>query len=228
MSFQCSITCLVREVPGLSGQQRLENTLKQFGILASIASPTEEQTTLAMLFQSNVHVVQGIVEKCVYKITDTSNIQMLFRDIQRNVYFDQGIPLKFCISGIFHVSQNLLKWHKSVSFLFVQVILLKSVWKHTILDNFGRVYILLIFYVVISMVSLPHFFEITFDDIDRWGSSGEPWNEWRWLQLPVYRHRLYHPRSSRCQSGLSLQCKLQCSIEMDVITTETQTLYLIF
>lgn len=55
-------------MPGLSGQQRLENTLKQFGILASIASPTEEQTALAKLFQSNVHVVQGIVEKCVYKI----------------------------------------------------------------------------------------------------------------------------------------------------------------
>lgn len=55
-------------MPGLSGQQRLENTLKQFGILASIASPSEEQTALAKLFQSNVHVVQGIVEKCVYKI----------------------------------------------------------------------------------------------------------------------------------------------------------------
>lgn len=68
LSFQCSVTCLVREVPGLSGQQRLENTLKQFGILASIASPSEEQTALAKLFQSNVHVVQGIVEKCIYKI----------------------------------------------------------------------------------------------------------------------------------------------------------------
>lgn len=61
LQTKCSVTCLVREVPGLSGQQRLENTLKQFGILASIASPSEEQTALAKLFQSNVHVVQGEV-----------------------------------------------------------------------------------------------------------------------------------------------------------------------
>lgn len=81
--------------------------MKQFGILASIASPTEEQTALAKLFQSNVHVVQGEVEKCVYKITD--NIQMMLRNIQINVYIDQGIPLKYCIFDIFHVSQNLFK-----------------------------------------------------------------------------------------------------------------------
>lgn len=74
--------------------------MKLFGILASIVSPTEEQTALAKLFQSNVHVVQGVVEKCVYKITD---------NIQINVYIDQGIPLKYCISDIFHVSQNLFK-----------------------------------------------------------------------------------------------------------------------
>lgn len=68
--FQCSVTCLVREVPGHSGQQRLENTLKQYGILASIATPTEEQTTLAKLFQRNVHVVQGMKKHpfCLWSI----------------------------------------------------------------------------------------------------------------------------------------------------------------
>ncbi|KAK3100605.1 hypothetical protein FSP39_022476 [Pinctada imbricata] len=56
------IYCLARELPEKSALARVEDNLRQFGILATkTTTPTEEQSIVSQLLQKRVHVVKGDV-----------------------------------------------------------------------------------------------------------------------------------------------------------------------
>jgi hypothetical protein len=44
--MQCLIRCLVRELPDITPNERVEKALRQFGILPSDSKPTEQQTLI--------------------------------------------------------------------------------------------------------------------------------------------------------------------------------------
>ncbi|XP_069130390.1 uncharacterized protein [Argopecten irradians] len=61
LTTQTTIYCVVRELPNKSPADRIEATLKQFGILSGSEPPTEEQTFLTEQFKTQVHAIKGDV-----------------------------------------------------------------------------------------------------------------------------------------------------------------------
>ena len=53
------IRCLVRELPDTTPNERVEKTLRQFGIISSDHEQTEQQSLIQSLFAKRVEVVKG-------------------------------------------------------------------------------------------------------------------------------------------------------------------------
>ena len=57
--MQCLIRCLVRELPDITPNERVEKALRQFGIFPSDSKPTEQQTLIQSMYGKRVEVVKG-------------------------------------------------------------------------------------------------------------------------------------------------------------------------
>ncbi|XP_076070735.1 uncharacterized protein LOC143042341 [Mytilus galloprovincialis] len=61
LQTKCMIKCLVRELPDTTPNERLEKSLKQFGVLPSNGKPSEQQTLIQSMYAKRVEIVKGDV-----------------------------------------------------------------------------------------------------------------------------------------------------------------------
>ena len=57
--MQCLIRCLVRELPDITPNERVEKALRQFGIFPSDSKSTEQQTLIQSMYGKRVEVIKG-------------------------------------------------------------------------------------------------------------------------------------------------------------------------